>query len=87
MAVWQGQKMPMQQALDEAYTILCEREADSKCLWDLNICRKWGKAPATDNQKNLIRRRGRKYLNNSDIDIESLTKFEASQILNRIMKG
>ena len=87
MAVWQGQKLPMQQALDEAYTILCEREADSKCLWDLNICRKWGKAPATDNQKNLIRRRGRKYLNNSDIDIESLTKFEASQILNRIMKG
>ena len=47
----------------------------------------WGKAPATDNQKKLIRKRGRKYLNNSDIDIESLTKFEASQILNRIMKG
>lgn len=87
MAVWQGQKIPMQQALDEAYTLLCKREADSKYIWDLNICRKWGKAPATDNQKNLIRRRGRKYLNNSDIDIENLTKFEASQILNRIIKG
>ena len=80
-----GQRMDMQQALDEAYTILCENEKDSKALWDLKICKKWGKAPATEGQKNLINRRGRKYLKNSDIDVDSLTKFEASQILNRII--
>ena len=79
--------MDMQEALDKAYALLCEHENDCKAIWDLNLCKKWGKAPATDSQKDLIRKRGKKYLSNSDIDIEDLTKFEASQILNRIMKG
>lgn len=87
MTVFDGRKMNMQEALDDAYKLLCEREKDSKMLWDLRLCKKWGKAPATDSQKNLIRRRGKKYLNNSDIDIDRLTKFEASQILNRIIGG
>ena len=85
--VFGGRRMDMQEALDKAYALLCERESDCKAIWDLKICKKWGKAPATDSQKNLIRKRGKKYLSNSDIDIEDLTKFEASQILNRIMKG
>lgn len=87
MTIFDGKRMNMQEALDSAYTLLCEREKDSKALWDLKICKKWGKAPATDGQKNMINRRGKKYLKNSDIDINSLTKFEASQILNRIMGG
>lgn len=85
--VFDGRKMNMQEALDSAYELLCEREQDSKMLWDLRLCKKWGKAPASDSQKNLIKRRGRKYLKNSEIDIDSLTKFEASQILNRIIGG
>ena len=87
MTIFDGKRMNMQEALDKAYTLLCEREKDSKMLWDLKLCKKWGKAPASESQKNLICRRGKKYISNSDIDIDDLTKFEASQILNRIMKG
>lgn len=85
--VFCGRKMDMQTAFDEAYALLCEREADSKMLWDLTLCKKWGKAPATESQKNTIKRKGKKYLKNSEIDIDSLTKLEASQILNRIFGG
>lgn len=85
--VFNGRRMNMQQALDEAYTLLCDRESESKMLWDLRLCGRWGKAPASESQKKLIKRRGKKYLKSSDIDIDSLTKFEASQILNRIMGG
>lgn len=87
MTDFNGKHIDMQQALDEAYKILCDHEKDCKALWDLKICKKWGKALATDKQKSIIKRRCRKYLANSDIDIDSLTKFEASQILNRVMGG
>lgn len=87
MTVFDGRRMSMQEALDSAYTLLCEREQDSKILWDLKLCKKWGKAPASESQKKLIQRRGKKYLKNSEVDIDSLTKFEASQILNRIIGG
>ena len=87
MTDFNGRHVDMQEALDDAYKILCEREKDSKALWDLKICKKWGKAPATDGQKNMIKHKCKKYLASSDIDIDSLTKFEASQILNRVLGG
>lgn len=42
-----------------------------------------GRYPASDKQKNLIKRKCR----NEEIDFDSLTKLQASQILNRVMGG
>lgn len=70
--------MKMQEALDIAYQYLCENCAEQKYLWDLNIVKKWGKAPASEKQKAQIKRFFRNY------DTSELTKLEASQILNRM---
>ena len=67
--------------------LLCQHERDQRYIWDLTACKRWGKSPATEKQKEMIKRRGKRALAKSDIDIDSLTKFEASQILNRIMGG
>lgn len=42
---------------------------------------RWGSVQATEKQLELIRKKCRKY----DINCENLTKFQASQILNRVM--
>jgi len=78
-----GQYMPMQQAIDLVYRELLECYADQRYIWDLSAVKRWGSNPASDAQKKLIRRRCRK----EEIDYERLTKFQASQILNRIMGG
>ena len=73
-----GKKMKMQEAFDLAYKYLCENYAEQKYIWDVNQIRKWGKAEATDKQKNMIKRMYK------DLDVSELTKSEASQILNRL---
>lgn len=74
-----GQKMPMQTALDRAYKYLCENHEDTRYIWDLNRAKYWGKAPASEKQLQLIRRRVKEF------DATGLTKLEASQILNRVL--
>lgn len=78
--VWNGQKMKMQAAVDEAFKYLAGWEPDNRYIWDLKQAKRWGKAPASDKQKELVKRKCK----NADIDIDSLTKLQASQILNRI---
>lgn len=81
--LFDGREMPAQEAYDAAYRILTADNADSKQLWDKNAVKRWGSAPATEKQKNMITARcGRKY---PDIDVNSLTKGEAAMILNRIL--
>ena len=81
--LFDGREMPAQEAYDAAYRILIADNADSKQLWDKNAVKRWGAAPATEKQKNMITARcGKKY---PDIDVNSLTKGEASMILNRIL--
>lgn len=80
--VYGGRKMPMQQAVDTVYKELLELHANERYIWDLSSVKRWGGSPASDAQKKLIRRRCKE-----GIDYESLTKFQASQILNRIMAG
>lgn len=77
--VWGGVKMPMQSALDGLYRYLQQFEPENAFVWDLTKAKRWGKVPASDKQKQLIRRR------KISIDTDSLTKLEASQILNRVM--
>lgn len=73
--------VPMQEMLDRAYTVLTERYADQRHIWDLNAVRRWGRQPASENQLKIIRRRCRGF------DADGLTKGQASQILNRLFNG
>ena len=81
--LFDGREMPAQEAYDAAYRILTADNADSKQLWDKNAVKRWGAAPATEKQKNMITARCRKKY--PDIDVDSLTKGEAAMILNRIL--
>lgn len=76
-----GEKLTMQQALDRAYVILTEKYAAARPIWDLNSAKRWGRAPATDGQLKIIRRRCKGF------DTSGLTKGQASQILNRLLNG
>lgn len=73
-----GQRVPMQEALDRAYTVLQERFGECRKLWDLNAVRRWGSGEATEGQLRLIRRQCR------DFECAGLTKGQASQIINRL---
>lgn len=73
--------MKMQEAFDFAYQYLLENFMDQKYLWDLSIMKKWGKQPATIEQKKRISKMIR------NIDVSELTKLEASQILTRLYNG
>ena len=76
-----GAKMPMQTALDNALIYLEERFSQYRHIWDLRIVNKWGKAPATEKQLAIIRRRCKGF------DTANLTKGQASMILNRLFGG
>lgn len=76
-----GEHIPMQKALDQAYLLLISRYNDCRYLWDLESVRRWGKAPATEKQLEIIRRRCKGF------DTAGLTKGDASQIMNRLFNG
>lgn len=69
--------MTAQRAFDKIYTFLSEKNRDTQAIWNINSAKKWGKGKATDKQMSLIRR---KYPS-----LKSMSKLEASQILNRMM--
>ena len=70
--------MKMQEAFDIGYQYLCENYEEQRYLWDLSIVKKWGKGPASEKQKEQVKRFFKDY------DTSELTKLEASQILNRM---
>ena len=57
----------------------CAHYDDCRYIWDLEQVKRWGRAPASERQINLIRRKCKGF------DPAGLTKGEASQILNRVM--
>ncbi len=75
---WNGRPEPAQKVFDEVYRKLQNEYSNKRPLWDLGLMRYWGSQPATEKQKAVILR---KY---PDYDTNSLTKFEAGQILTRI---
>lgn len=81
MVDFRGRRMPMQEALDEAYRTLREEHETARYIWDLNAAKRWGKQPASESQLNSIRRRCKGF------DTTGLTKGQASQILNRLFNG
>ena len=74
----QGQKVPMQKAIDSLFCFLRDNRAEEKQLWDLSIAKRWGAYSATQKQKAMISRIVKGF------DPSHLTKLEASQILNRV---
>lgn len=70
--------VPMQKALDLLYKTLNRDYKAQQVLWDLNICRKWGGQVASEKQLEIINNKFK------DFDTTNLTKFEASQIINRM---
>lgn len=73
------EKVPMQQAFDRLFVKLRSEYQEQKYIWDLSTAKKWGKYPASEKQMNLIQKRLKGQ------NIGELTKFEASQVLNRLM--
>lgn len=73
-----GELVPMQQAFDRAFAYLTANHADQQYIWDTEQSKRWGRSPASDKQKALIQRRLKGY------DVETLTKGQASLILNRL---
>ena len=76
-----NRRIKMQDALDAAYRYLTTNCRDQAPLWDLGAIKRWGSAPASDKQVAIIQRRLKHY------DTATLTKGEASMILNRLMGG
>lgn len=79
--VFEGAQMPMQDALDKVYERLLTDHASAKAIWDLKTAKRWGSAPASEKQLEIIRKRCKTF------DPTGITKLEASQILNRLMGG
>ena len=76
-----GCRVGMQQAIDDIYTTLIREYADCRQLWDVSLVKRWGRAPASQKQIELIQKRCKNF------DTSGLTKGDASQILNRLFNG
>lgn len=76
-----GGQMGMQEAIDRIYSTLNQDYAECRQLWDLEMVRRWGRAPATERQLAIIQRKCKGF------DAAGLSKGEASQILNRLLNG
>ena len=74
---WNGRLEPAQKVFDEVYRILQNDYSDQRGLWDLNLTKHWENSEATEKQKAIIHKRL------PDFDVDSINKFEASQILTR----
>ena len=74
-----GNTWSMQRALNAVGAFLRRNYDEQSPIWDMKIIKKWGDDPATIKQQKYIKRRLK-----DDAPDEELTKFEASQILNRL---
>jgi hypothetical protein len=52
-----------------------------KYIWDISSAKRWGKQPASEKQIQLVSRMCKNF------DCSTLTKLQASQILNRKLGG
>ena len=75
---WNGKKVSMQKAFDEAYLYLKENYSEQEYIWNIEMIKKWGRVPASEKQIVSIKRFMK------DFDTENLNKMQATQILNRL---
>ena len=82
--IWDGvysTEMPMQTALDKCFTFLVGSRREQSYIWSAREMKRWGKAPASQKQINIIQKRCHGF------DTSNLTKGQASQIMNRLFNG
>ena len=73
-----GETWGYQRAINAVRAMLERNYMDSAMIWDLKKTKSWGNKPATEKQIKVIKRKLK------DEMPDELTRFEASQILNRI---
>lgn len=82
--VYDKDDISMQDALDTAWEILNNEYIGNRSLWDVESAKKWGKGPASDKQKDLIKRIYKtEELYKMKTNFFTLTKFQASILINR----
>ena len=79
------EEVDMQTAIDRAYLTLSKKFPEYEYIWNLERAKAWGKYPASESQIKLIKKKCKAY--GEEIDFNSLTKLQASQILNRVLGG
>ncbi len=77
--IYKGKKEPLQNVLDKAYEYLYANHKENEQLWNIHLIKRWGNKPATEKQKNIIKRKLK------DFDPTDLNCMEASLVLNRIL--
>lgn len=82
--------IPIQEAFDRTYSYLERKHKEKRQLWDNKFVSKWGKQPASDKQKDLIKRllsnkKNREKYHCEDFNPSGLTKYEASIIIDRLV--
>ncbi|MCD8204980.1 MAG: DEAD/DEAH box helicase, partial [Coprobacillus sp.] len=79
--VWfEDRLMPMQEALDKAYVELSKEHDDCRPIWHMSAAQAtWGNDLASEKQIALIKKKCKGF------NTDGLTKFQASQILNRVI--
>lgn len=78
-----GRKFKMQAAIDFVYNILKNCYTDCEKIWDSKLAAStWGKSLATEKQINFIKRSNE---NLDGINFKTISRYEASLIINRII--
>ena len=79
-----------QKAVDVLYNYLNGRFYDARNLWDMNRVSKWGKAPVTKPQKNMLHNLMhspwyREKYGDTTYDTSKLNKYQASILIDKLM--
>lgn len=74
-----SRKYKAQNFFDMTFKRLNQAYQDSSYMWDLKKVKRWGSAPISEKQRNIILQHG--YHEN---DVNGMTKIEASQVLNHL---
>lgn len=82
MSAKTGKPIPIQEAFDKTRDFLERRHRNSRNIWDAKSTMKWAWDSATPKQISIILKNCQEYL--EEIDLDNLTKMEASQIISRI---
>lgn len=81
-----------QEALDRSYAFVNNYFDDTRKLWDKNLTNEWGVQPASDKQKRFVEKllhdpRCIEKYGEPTLDIESLTKYQASVVIDKLFEN
>ena len=82
--------MKPKNAIRQARNILTLNYPREEKIWNMDYVKNWGSNPASDAQKNLIKKILNQKVNikkydSQDFDVESLDKYQASVVLDHLL--